>query len=114
MGYKEYDDSVKTLYAKSVNYVRNLPDESSELREFMLSAINSYIKSIKEKTKHKMCECYHTEKTQSPLYSRYTGEIEGYCTKTVGVCWGTKECDECSCGGDEEECDFYPEKRNRF
>lgn len=26
-------------------------------------------------------------------------------------CWGTKECEECSCGGDETKCTFYPEKR---
>lgn len=34
------------------------------------------------------CECYHIE----------NGEI---------VCWGTKEKDHCSCGGDKRLCDFY-------
>lgn len=28
-----------------------------------------------------------------------------------GVCYGTKECDPCSCGGDKSKCDFYPERR---
>lgn len=28
-------------------------------------------------------------------------------------CWGTKECEECSCGGDQTKCDFYPEKRKK-
>ena len=28
-----------------------------------------------------------------------------------GVCWGTKEREACSCGGDASKCDFYPEKR---
>lgn len=28
-----------------------------------------------------------------------------------GVCYGTKECEPCACGGDETKCDFYPEKR---
>lgn len=28
-----------------------------------------------------------------------------------GTCWGTKECEECSCYGDPAKCDFYPEKR---
>ena len=28
-----------------------------------------------------------------------------------GVCYGTKECEPCSCGGDESKCNFYPEKR---
>ena len=27
-----------------------------------------------------------------------------------GVCYGTKECEPCSCGGDESKCNFYPEK----
>lgn len=26
-------------------------------------------------------------------------------------CRGTKEKDACSCGGDEDKCDFYPDKR---
>jgi hypothetical protein len=29
----------------------------------------------------------------------------------VGVCFGTKEVDRCTCGGDKAKCDFYPEKR---
>ena len=29
----------------------------------------------------------------------------------VGKCNGTRERDECSCGGDPTKCDFYPEKR---
>ena len=27
------------------------------------------------------------------------------------LCYGTKEMEECSCGGDTSKCDFYPEKR---
>lgn len=27
------------------------------------------------------------------------------------VCYGTKEMEVCSCGGDESKCNFYPEKR---
>ena len=30
-----------------------------------------------------------------------------------GICWGTKDCDPCSCGGDESRCDFYPEVREQ-
>ena len=26
-------------------------------------------------------------------------------------CYGTKEMEECSCGGDEAKCNFYPTKR---
>jgi calcineurin-like phosphoesterase family protein len=39
-----------------------------------------------------VCKSYHTE------YGR-------------PECWGTFEREYCRCGGDESECDFYPEKR---
>ena len=44
------------------------------------------------------CKCYHADKN-------FLGEI--------GVCWGTKECESCSCGGDEAKCDFYDYVRER-
>ena len=44
------------------------------------------------------CKCYHAEKN-------FLGKI--------GVCWGTKECEACSCGGDEAKCDFYDYVRER-
>lgn len=44
------------------------------------------------------CKCYRAEKN-------FLGEI--------GVCWGTKECDACSCGGDEAKCNFYGYVRER-
>lgn len=44
-----------------------------------------------------VCECYHFA---------YTPHSQ------VGVCWGTKECEQCSCGGDRLKCDFYEEVRN--
>ena len=31
--------------------------------------------------------------------------------KSVGICRGTKNMEECSCGGDRRKCDFYPEIR---
>lgn len=40
------------------------------------------------------CSSYHTE----------TGEAR---------CWGTREMDPCSCGGDQRHCSFYPELRER-
>lgn len=42
------------------------------------------------------CSCYHAEENWLGL---------------PGVCWGTKECEPCKCGGDESKCDFYPEKK---
>ncbi len=40
------------------------------------------------------CSGYHTE----------TGEAR---------CWGTREMDPCSCGGDQRQCNVYPELRQR-
>ena len=44
------------------------------------------------------CKCYHADRN-------FIGKI--------GVCWGTKECEACSCGGDEAKCDFYDYVRER-
>lgn len=33
--------------------------------------------------------------------------------KEVGRCYGTREMDFCSCGGDRTKCDFYPEVREK-
>lgn len=69
-----------------------------------------------KKQKAKMCECYHEIK--EPFHP--SDYIKGYYaakgwklpeTTTRAVCWGTKECEQCSCGGDEAKCDFYPETR---
>lgn len=44
------------------------------------------------------CKCYHAD-------CNFLGKI--------GVCWGTKECEPCSCGGDEAKCNFYDYIRER-
>ena len=44
------------------------------------------------------CKCYHAERN-------FLGKI--------GVCWGTKECEACLCGGEESKCDFYEDKREK-
>lgn len=56
------------------------------------------------------CDCYHVESKRKYTFNHITGDPIGY-DIDIGVCWGTKECDECSCGGDETKCDFYPEVR---
>lgn len=56
------------------------------------------------------CKCYHTKNTLRYTYDPITGSPIPHDIE-VGVCWGTKECDECRCGGDESKCDFYPEVR---
>ena len=33
--------------------------------------------------------------------------------KSFGRCLGTKEIEQCDCGGDESKCDFYSERRKK-
>lgn len=42
------------------------------------------------------CSCWHERDSSNSL----------------DRCFGTKEMDACSCGGDRSKCDFYPEVRN--
>lgn len=42
------------------------------------------------------CKCWH----ETPNRKQVDAE-----------CWGTRERDACSCGGDQMKCDFYPEIR---
>lgn len=58
------------------------------------------------------CDCYDTQKKKIYTYNTITGQPIAH-DIDVGVCMGTKEIDECSCGGDETKCDFYPEVRAR-
>lgn len=48
----------------------------------------------------KVCECYRTR------FKGATDAAQGYCI-------GTKECEDCSCGGNELKCDFYEYIRER-
>ena len=43
------------------------------------------------------CDCYYLDKISS--------------VKFRGLCMGTKEMEECHCGGDTLKCDFYHNKR---
>lgn len=47
------------------------------------------------------CECYKLD------------DVNGYGSP---VCFGTKECEICSCHGDKNKCDFnyFPKKQNEF
>lgn len=66
------------------------------------------------------CDAYHTRKrtryldpaTVAYITGKYP-ENNGAVEEEVGECWGTKECDQCSCGGDRTRCDFYPEVREQ-
>lgn len=54
------------------------------------------------------CDCYIKDR-QLVDYTPLMKPIY----KTVSSCFGTKERDECSCGGDRTKCDFYPEIREK-
>lgn len=58
------------------------------------------------------CDCYRIESKRKYTYNPITRELDRH-NITVGVCWGTKEIDECSCGGDRTKCDFYPEVKEK-
>ena len=60
----------------------------------------------------KKCDCYHTQPKTRYTYNPITGQPIAHDIE-VGVCWGTKETDECSCNGDRTKCDFYPEVRKK-
>lgn len=57
------------------------------------------------------CDYYHTQTEKQHTY-HITGEPIYYDAE-VSVCWGTKERDRCSCGGNRIKCDFYPEVREK-
>lgn len=69
-------------------------DEEGQVLEFYPSQIKFLDRSPEEskEASFEPCKCYHLE--------------YGY-----GVCWGTREKDPCSCGGDKSICDHYPESR---
>lgn len=59
------------------------------------------------------CDCYYEKPYKCPVYGRYTGQIEYYEEQMIGYCYGTKECEQCSCNGNESQCTFYAEVRKR-
>ena len=59
----------------------------------------------------KKCDCYREGIKAEPRYSQYTRAYVGAVDVKYEYCTGTKELDECSCGGDRTKCDFYPEIR---
>lgn len=58
------------------------------------------------------CNHYRTQSQRRYLYNPLTGEACPI-NITVGVCYGTRERDECTCGGDRSKCNFYPKIREK-
>ena len=54
------------------------------------------------------CDCYCVEEQIIGWHTPVDPKI-----KIVHKCHGTRERDECSCGGDRTKCDFYPEVREK-
>lgn len=52
------------------------------------------------------CECYE-EKEVIDYYSFKSDR------RLIGICNGTKEREECRCGGNPVKCDFYPKVREK-
>ena len=70
--------------------------------------------------KPKKCSSYHTQENKHYFTDYEKGFRAGmglsykeYEIRKEGRCWGTKDCEPCSCDGDEMKCDFYPENRKR-
>ena len=51
------------------------------------------------------CECWEEKEVIMGYYHDYPMK------KVKQICNGTRECEECTCDGDESKCNFYPEKR---
>ena len=73
---------------------RTLPEDSETCSSCGLLRIN--YKPLNNKVVD--CSCYHDD-------INFIGKR--------GVCWGTKEMEPCSCGGDAAKCDFYDYVRAR-
>lgn len=54
----------------------------------------------------KICNCYD----ETEIVYNFFGVKQ---PRIIHRCLGTKECDECSCGGNRAKCDFYPEIREK-
>ena len=59
------------------------------------------------------CNYYEEGVKSYNLYDQHTGKYAGNGSVKYGYCTGTKELDECSCGGDCTRCDFYSEVREK-
>lgn len=57
----------------------------------------------------KVCDCYHIESEHH--YFIDENGVPIYENINVSRCWGTKEKDVCSCGGDKSKCNFYESVR---
>ena len=92
-------DDTKSM-AGAPSYENPFPDMPSV--EHIINDMQNV--NLHPKNCFRICDCYH---------QRWVGKDEKH-LEVIGECWGTKERDECQCGGDPQCCDFYPEKRGEM
>lgn len=94
-------------------------ENSNSVSDMSISEFEDYLESIvsqvgsnflrygfTEGCPNETCDAYHARKDV-----RYINRESYY--EVVPECWGTKERDVCSCGGDRTRCDFYPKVREK-
>lgn len=59
-----------------------------------------------------ICSCFETRPKRVYAEDGHGAKLRAIDT-WVQICNGTKEREECSCGGDVTKCNFYPEKREK-
>lgn len=62
----------------------------------------------------KICNCYKTDTRKSARYNQYTGQYSHSIDEKYSYCSGTREQDECNCGGCRARCTHYPEEREKY
>ncbi len=103
---------MKTItYREIKDFIKNnsgIPDNAEiKVNDNFFVQLNKLSESV-------LCDCYHEETRKEPRYNQFTGHIDHYVDITRGVCWGTRECDECNCHGNVQKCTHYPEKRSKI
>lgn len=103
------DLNSRTTYFKTDKYLKGIIDKHNKYYTDDPWRIVRF--KLVEAPEDVPCSCYHTTLRKEPRYNTITGQIDHYEDIEYGVCWGTKECEMCSCGGNEKKCDFYDYKR---
>lgn len=62
---------------------------------------------------HEATETKYLTEFEQGVYFAKTGKLISSVKVQVGYCWGTKNVEECHCGGDENKCDFYEHIRRK-
>ena len=100
---------MRIKYKDLVNFIKSHPEIDGDIE---IAITKEFKEQMDKIVAGSYCSSYHTKEVATPIFNQFTGNIVDYIPSEVGVCWGTRECDECKCGGDKTKCDFYPENRS--